>query len=84
MKREDFEQLSIAERGMLLISNGKHLTQIKKGNHLLNLYAMDDFFVEVIYSILTDKIDRISIINDLSRIDHYIDERQKEERPHLN
>jgi hypothetical protein len=84
MSREEFKEMSLAEQGMALINDGKHLTQMQKGNQLMNLYSMDDFFVEVFYSVLSDKIDKIEIITDLSRIDHYIDERQKEEKPHLN
>jgi len=84
MTREEFKEMSLAEQGMLLISRGKHLTQVKKGNQLLNLYSIDDFFVEVFYSVLSDKIDKIEIMTDLSRIDHYIDEKQKEEKPHID
>lgn len=82
MTREDFKALALAEQGMVIINRAKHLTQIKHGNQLLNLYSLDDFFVEVYYSIESDKIDRIEIMNDLSRIDDYIDEQQKEKKPH--
>lgn len=84
MTKEDFKVLTLAEQGIELINNGKHLTQIKQGNQLLNLYSLNDFFVEVYYSFLNDKIDKIEIVNDLSRIDAYIDKHQKEEKPHLN
>lgn len=80
MTRDDFRELNLAEQGMVLISNGKHLTQIKKGNQLLNLYSVEDFFVEVYYSVLSDKILKIEVITDLSRIDQYIEERQQEEK----
>ena len=84
MKRENFAEMSLVEQGMILIGRGKHLTQVKKGNHLLNLYSIEDFFVEVYYSVLSDKIDKIEILTDLSKIDQYIDEKQKEEKLHLN
>ncbi len=77
-------ELSIADQGMILLSKGKHLTQIKKGNQLLNLYSVEDFFVEVYYSILSDKILKIEIMTNLSRIDQYIEEKQKEEKLSLN
>ena len=51
MKRENFAEMSLVEQGMILIGRGKHLTQVKKGNHLLNLYSIEDFFVEVYYSV---------------------------------
>ncbi|PLX20825.1 MAG: hypothetical protein C0597_03835 [Marinilabiliales bacterium] len=84
MTREEFIQMSLAEQGMALINDGKHLTQVQKGNQLMNLYSVHDFFVEVIYSVLSEKIDKIEVISDLSRIDHYIEENQKQEKLHLN
>ena len=84
MTKEDFNKLSLPEKGMVLISEGKHLTQVKKGNILLNLYSLDNFFVEVYYSILSDKINKIEIVNDLSIIDQYIDDNSKEEKLLLN
>ena len=84
MTKSEFKELTLAEQGLELITSGKHLTQIKKGDQLLNLYSIYDFFVEVYYSIHSDKIDRIDIVYDLSRIDDYIDNNQKEEKPHLN
>lgn len=83
MTKEQFNELTLAQQGMVLINKGKHLTQIKQGNQLLNLYSLNDFFVEVYYSFLNDKIDKIEIITDLSRIDYYIDEQQKDEKPHV-
>ena len=77
MRKQEFEALTTAEQGMALISKGKHLTQLKKDDQLLNLYSFDDFFVEVYYSILSDKIDKIEIVSDLSRIDEYIEESKK-------
>lgn len=84
MTKDNFKTLSLADQGLELINNGKHLTQIKQGNQLLNLYSLNDFFVEVYYSFLNDKIDKIEIVDDLSRIDHYIDKQQEKEKPHLN
>ena len=84
MTKQEFKELTLAQQGLELISNGKHLTQFKKGGQLLNLYSVHDFFVEVYYSVLSDKINKIEIIEDLSRIDEYIDNNKEEERPHLN
>ena len=84
MTSKEFEEISLIEQGMTLIGRGKHITQIKKGDLLLNLYSVEDFFVEIYYSILSDKIESIEIVTDLSRIDHYIDESQKEDKQCLN
>ncbi|MDX9696779.1 MAG: hypothetical protein RBT49_13400 [Bacteroidales bacterium] len=72
--KDDFSMMTLAEKGMIIMNNGKHLTQISKGNYLLNLYLFEDFFVEIFYSISTNKIDKIEIMTDLSRIDEYIDD----------
>ncbi|MCK5171114.1 MAG: hypothetical protein KAQ75_14645 [Bacteroidales bacterium] len=84
MSRKEFEEMPLIEQGMSLIGRGKHITQIKKGDLLLNLYSVEDFFVEVYYSILSDKIESIEIVTNLSRIDQYIDESQKENKQCLN
>jgi hypothetical protein len=72
--KDDFSMMNLAEKGLLIMEKGKHLTQISKGNYLKNLYLFEDFFVEVYYFIKTNKIDKIEIMTDLSRIDEYIDD----------
>ena len=77
MTRDGFSKMTLAEKGLLVMNRGKHLTQIRKGDYLQNLYSMEDFFVEVFYSTSKDKIHRIEIMTDLSGIDQYIDESVK-------
>ena len=71
--KNDFVNLSLVEKGKIILSKGKHLTQIRTQNYLQNLYLFEDFFVEIYYSISTNKIDKIEVMTDLSRIDQYID-----------
>jgi hypothetical protein len=75
--RDNFSKKTLAEKGFLVMNNGKHLIQIRKGDYLQNLYSLEDFFVEIFYSISTDKIHNIEIMTDLSRIDQYIDDSVK-------
>jgi len=86
--KDDFSKMTLAEKGLLVMNNGKHLTQIRQGDYLQNLYSLEDFFVEIFYSISTDKIHHIEIMTDLSRIDQYIDDIKridsKEEKIRLN
>ena len=82
MKRVDFTEMSLTEKGLILIKKGRHLTQIKDGDYLLNLYSIEDFFVEVYYSVFTNKVDKIEVMSDLTRIDQYIENKQK--KLHLN
>lgn len=84
MTQDNFKKMSIADQGMLLMSEGTHLSQIQRGDFLLNLYSVQDFFVEVYYSRLSDKIVKMEIMTDLSRVDQYIEEKQNEEKMNLN
>ena len=76
MTKEEFNNMSLAEQGMAIINEGKHLTQIKKGDNLNNLYTINDFFIEIIYSIPTNEIISIEVLTDMSKIDQYIDGNQ--------
>ena len=77
INKEKFEKMNLDSKGMILLNSGKHLYQISKGNCLQNLYLLNDFFVEVSYTIRTHRINRIEVVTDLSRIDLYIDARKK-------
>ncbi len=88
LTKDDFSKMTLAEKGLLVMNNGKHLTQIRRGEYLQNLYSLEDFFVEIFYSISTNTIHNIEIMTDLSRIDQYIDDIKrfdsKEEKIRLN
>ncbi|HKL08859.1 MAG TPA: hypothetical protein VJ896_08795 [Bacteroidales bacterium] len=80
MTKKEFNNMSLAEQGLAIITEGKHITQIKKGDDLNNLYTIDDFFIEIIYSISTNEISKIEVLEDLSRIDQYIEGNQKNKK----
>lgn len=82
--KNTFEAMTVADQGMALLTEGKHITQFIKEDQLLNLYSLSDFFVEVYYSLKTNQIDKIEVVTDLSRIDIYIDESRKEEQANMN
>ncbi len=84
MSRKDFKKLTLADQGMILLNKGKHLTVLKRGGQLMNLFSIEDFFVEVYYSLFSEDIEKIEIVTDYSKIDKYIDENQKEDELHLN
>lgn len=84
MSRKDFKEMTLVDQGMILLNRGKHLTTLKRKGQLLNLYTVDSFFVEVYYSLFSDKIDKIEIVTDYSKIDKYIEENRKEEDLRLN
>ncbi|MGC9375299.1 MAG: hypothetical protein ACP5DQ_09695 [Bacteroidales bacterium] len=80
MTKEEFNNISLAEKGLAIITEGKHITQIKKGDYLNNLYTIGDFFIEIIYSISTNEITTIEVLDDLSKIDQYIEGNQKKQK----
>ncbi|HRW62024.1 MAG TPA: hypothetical protein P5132_00980 [Bacteroidales bacterium] len=80
MRKDDFKALSMPEQGMELMSKGKHLTQLRRGEFLLNLYSIGDFFVEVYYSVKSNVITKIEIVTDLTKIDQYIDANAKDNK----
>ncbi len=84
MNQSKFRELTVADQGILLLNEGKHLTVLKKESQLLNLYSIEDFFVEVYYSFLSQTIEKIEIVSDYSKIDKYLDQITKEEDFRLN
>ncbi len=82
--KNTFEGMTLADQGMVLLTEGKHITQFIKKDQLLNLYSLSNFFVEVHYSLKRNLIDKIEVVTDLSRIDVYIEESLKEERANMN
>lgn len=84
MSRKDFKEMTLADQGMILLNKGKHLTVLKSGGQLLNLFSIEDFFVEVYYSLFSENIEKIEIVTDYSKIDKYIDENRKEDKLQIN
>jgi len=84
MNRNEFREMTIADQGMILLNDGKHLTVLKREGHLLNLYFVDDFFVEVYYSFQSENIEKIEVVTDYTKIDKYIDSQKKEEKLKIN
>lgn len=80
MNKEEFGKLSLAEQGLAVITEGKHLKQIRKDDDLFNLYTINDFFIEIVYSISTNDITAIEALTDLSKIDQYIDDNQNKNK----
>lgn len=80
MNKEEFGKLSLAEQGLAIITEGKHLKQIRKDDFLFNLYTINDFFIEIVYSISTNDITEIEVLTDLSKIDQYIDDNQNKNK----
>ena len=71
--KSHFKYLSDGEKAAYLINNGRQITSRKHGEFIANLYALDDFLVEVIYDRENIRIRSIEIIENSDVIDLYID-----------
>lgn len=74
MTKEEFLQLSEGDQAAEIIANGRHLGRQKIKGKTLNLYLLDDLFVEILFNPYNNHIESIALIEDLSVIDQYLDE----------
>ena len=68
----EFNLLPEEEQFQYLWNNGKHLHNVNTGNHFAQLYAVDMFFVEVIYNHTTNKIEGLKSFLHGDIMDKYI------------
>lgn len=68
-----FLRLSLSERFNLINQKGKYLGVREYYNHFINLYLVDDTFIEVWYFPAENKIEKIEIVEDQKILDLYID-----------
>jgi len=75
MRQEQFNQLKFNEKLKWVYVEGEYITSIRYYAHKVNLYAFDNYFVELFYNNSTDNIDRICILDYKStRMKFYADQ----------
>lgn len=74
MTINEFKKLSQKQQAIEIFNNGKHITIRHENGYIVNLYLVDDIFVEIWYKQERNQIDRIEIIEDSNTIDIYIDQ----------
>jgi len=73
MTAAQFDKLSLNEKGGIVFSDSKYLAVRKYYGFTVNLYLFNDFYIEVFYHPVLNKIDRIEVLEDLGKLDLYID-----------
>jgi hypothetical protein len=77
MSREEFTNLPLHKKIQLLYMEGTFVVAIRYYGHKVNLYLLDDEYIEVFYNHKLDKIDRIDFLDTAhSRMKFYLDQIQ--------
>lgn len=75
MSREDFASLPLHQQIKTLYLEGSFIVAIRYYGHKVNLYLLDNNYIEVFYNHKLDKIDKIDFLpRDHSRMNFYLDQ----------
>ena len=72
MDKEQFNKLSLDDKGTLVFNEGKFLSTRKYYQQTIVLYSYNDFFIEVFYNSNINLIANIQIMKDNKTLDIYI------------
>lgn len=73
ISKTKFNKLSLNAKGEYVFQEGKYIGMREYYNHSINLYSLNDFFVEVWYSPGENKIEKIEVLESEKTLDLYID-----------
>jgi hypothetical protein len=77
MSREDFIKLPLNRKIQILYTEGTFVVGIRYYTHKVNLYLLNDEYIEVFYNHKLDKIDNIDFLNrEHTRMKFYLDQIQ--------
>ncbi len=75
MSREEFSSLPIHQKIRKLFIEGTFVVAIRYYGHKVNLYLLENEYIEVFYNHKLDKIDKIDFLQrDHSRMKFYLDQ----------
>lgn len=75
MSREEFLHLPLHQKIRILFLEGTFVVAIRYYGHKINLYLLEDEYIEVFYNHKLDKIDKIDFLpRDHSRMKFYLDQ----------
>ncbi|MBD8489877.1 hypothetical protein IFO69_14050 [Echinicola sp. CAU 1574] len=75
MIKEDFKKLPLHKKINKLYTEGTFVVGIRYYTHKVNLYLLDNEYVEVFYNHKLDKIDKIDFLNhEHTRMKFYLDQ----------
>jgi hypothetical protein len=75
-----FRYCGLSEKFELINNEGKYLGVREYYDHFINLYLVEDTFIEVAYFPNENKVAEIEILQDQERLDLYIDYMIKAEK----
>ncbi len=77
MSKEDFHNLPFHKKIKLLYTEGTFVVGIRYYGHKVNLYLLDNEYIEVFYNHKLDKIDKIDFLpRNHTRMKFYLDQIQ--------
>jgi hypothetical protein len=77
MSKEDFKILPLQKKIQMLYTEGTFVVGIRYYTHKVNLYLLDDQYIEVFYNHKLDKIDKIDFLDHRhTRMKFYLDQIQ--------
>lgn len=75
MRKEEFSRLSISQKIKTLYLEGSFVVAIRYYRHKVNLYLLEDEYVEVFYNHKLDQIEKIEFLaRKHSRMKFYLDQ----------
>jgi hypothetical protein len=77
---QKFKDSTLSEKFEIINQKGKYLGVREYYNHFINLYIVDETFIEVWYFPAENKIVNIDIIEDEKKLDLFIDYMNKLEK----
>jgi hypothetical protein len=77
---KEFSHYGLSEKFELINNGGKYLGVREYYDHFINLYLVEDTFIEVAYFPKENKVAEIEILQDQERLDLYIDYMIKAEK----
>jgi hypothetical protein len=80
LNSKEFSRCGLSEKFNLINNGGKYLGVREYCNHFINLYLVDDTFIEVSYFPTENKIAEIAILENEENLDLYIDYMNKPEK----
>lgn len=73
LTKKEFQRLSLNERFKLLKQHGEHIAVRQKSIHLIHLFSIYNFYIEVWILLSLNQIQWIEIQENKAVIDSYID-----------
>lgn len=73
--KHEFNHMELHKKLHLLYTEGEFVVSIRYYKHKINLYLLDNFYVEVYYNPKTDRIDQVKVLHSTrSKMKFYADQ----------